>query len=205
MASHLSIVPTTLHREVKANALLEMKDEMRAGGQKISINDILLLATARALRNCAWMRVSLLDGTIIHRNAVHLGMAVATERGLLVPVIRDADTLSFSEISALSRKLADKAREGKLSMDDLQGAVFSVSNLGMYGITTFTPVINAPEAGILGLGCIRHSPVHGGQGEVVEESVMDISLTIDHRLIDGAQGALFLQEFANIVEGFSAK
>ena len=200
ITSHLVIPPTTLHREVEADRLLAFKQEIRDAGVTVSLNDLLLAATARALRSCPWMRVSLSDNTVIGREAVHLGMAVAGERGLLVPVIRDADRRSIGELHAVARDLATRARAGKLELDELQGAVFSVSNLGMYGITTFTPIVNPPEAGILGVGAARTVPARAPDGGVVERSRIDLSLTVDHRLIDGAQGARFLQRLAELVE-----
>ena len=200
VTSHLVIPPTTLHREVDADRLLALKQEIRDAGVEVSLNDLLLAATARALRACPWMRVSLSDNTVIGREAVHLGMAVAGERGLLVPVIRDADRRSIGELHAVARDLATRARAGKLELDELQGAVFSVSNLGMYGITTFTPIVNPPEAGILGVGAARTVLARAPDGGVVERSRIDLSLTVDHRLIDGAQGARFLQRLAELVE-----
>lgn len=200
VTSHLTAPPTTLHREVVADRLIAFKQEFRDAGQQISLNDLLLAATARALRACPWMCVSLADNTVIKRGAVHLGMAVASERGLLVPVIRDADKRTIGDLHDTAKDLALRARAGKLGLDELQGAVFSVSNLGMYGITTFTPIVNPPEAGILGVGTVRTVLERKPDGSIGERSNIDLSLTVDHRLIDGAQGALFLQQLADLIE-----
>ena len=197
-ASHLMTPPVTLNSALPADAVTAMKDEFRDAGRKVSINDLMLLITARALRDCPWMLVSLDQGELIQRAEVNIGMAVALPEGLIVPVIRHADQLSLSQIGAESRRLAEAARNHKLSLDDLSGGTFSVSNLGMYGITTFTPIINPPEAGILGLGGTRW--VADGSGGGSRKLVLDASLTVDHRLIDGAQGALFLRRIAELME-----
>ena len=198
--SHLIIPPTTLNREVRAGKLVKLRSELQENGIGVSVNTLILMATARALRECDWMRLSLQEGTIIQRNSVHLGMAVASEKGLLVPVIHNADRLDMNALSRRAGELASKAREGKLSMEEMTGGVFSVSNLGMYGITTFTPIVNPPEAGILGVGTIRQLLEKSDAGEIIESQVMDMSLTLDHRVIDGAQGALFLQKLAEYIE-----
>ena len=200
VTSHLTIPPTTLHREVNADRLLELKQNIRSDEVKISLNDLFLAAAARALRQCPWMRVGLRDNHVIKRESVHLGMAVASEKGLLVPVIRHAERKSIIQIHDIAADLAERARSGKLQPDEMQGAVFSVSNLGMYGITTFTPIVNPPEAAILGVGTVRRVLNRSSEGEVIERSLIDLSLTVDHRLIDGAQGALFLQELAELIE-----
>ncbi len=201
ITSQLTIPPTTLHCEVKANQISSLRASLKADGIALSVNVLLLKAVARALRQCPWMRVSMSEGQVIQREAVNLGMAVATDRGLLVPVIRHADRLSLVDLGEAASDLADKARNGRLSMDDMSGGVFSVSNLGMYGITTFTPVVNPPEAGILGIGTIRKQLARDEvSGEIVDRQLMDLSLTLDHRLIDGAQGALFLTELRELLE-----
>ena len=200
VTSHLVIPPTTLHRDVDADPLLALKRNIRDGKVNVSLNDLFLAAAARALRGCPWMRVSLFNNQVVRRESVHLGMAVAGERGLLVPVIRDAERRSIIELHDIAADLAERARSGKLRPDEMQGAVFSVSNLGMYGISTFTPVVNPPEAAILGVGTVREVLRRGPEGGVEECSRIDLSLTLDHRLIDGAQGALFLRELAELIE-----
>ena len=201
MTSHLTMPPTTLHTDVQADNLWQLKQDVsEALGKKVSLNDLLLKAVALAVRECAWMRVSVFDGQIIHRSKVNLGMAVATDKGLLVPVIPQADTLSLSEIGAKAVELATKARDGKLTVDEMQGATFTVSNLGMYGVTHFTPVINPPEAAILGIGRITPTLTKDANGNIYESKRLALSITLDHRIIDGAQGALFLQKLTQIIE-----
>jgi pyruvate dehydrogenase E2 component (dihydrolipoamide acetyltransferase) len=136
----------------------------------------------------------------VQHEAVDIGMAVALEQGLIVPVIRAADSLSLTAISERARDLGRRARERKLEVSELQGGTFTVSNLGMYGITTFTPIINPPQAAILGVGTIRKELEFAEGGSISERSVMDLSLTVDHRLVDGAQGALFLRELTGLLE-----
>lgn len=201
VASHSAIPPVTLHGVAEVDRLVALRAELNDGGDlRVSLNDLVLLAVARALRACPWMRVALEDGEIVEFDAVNLGMAVALDHGLVVPVIRDADTLTLSALSATTRDLGKRARERKLGVDDLSGGTFSVSNLGMFGVRGFTPIINQPEAAILGVGAIRReipADPHKGDAPV---RVMDLSLTHDHRLIDGAQGALFLQQVVRLLE-----
>jgi pyruvate dehydrogenase E2 component (dihydrolipoamide acetyltransferase) len=205
LESHRTMPPVTLNCVVRMNALLELRRQLNdgaesAGRRPFSINDVLLLATAKAVRACPWVRVSLDGEDVVQHEAVDIGMAVALEQGLIVPVIRAADSLSLTAISERARDLGRRARERKLEVSELQGGTFTVSNLGMYGITTFTPIINPPQAAILGVGTIRKELEFAEGGSISERSVMDLSLTVDHRLVDGAQGALFLRELTGLLE-----
>ncbi|HSM60798.1 MAG TPA: pyruvate dehydrogenase complex dihydrolipoamide acetyltransferase [Longimicrobiales bacterium] len=175
------------------NALLE-KD-----GEKVSINDILLKAVAGALRkhpdcNAQW------HGTSVRRyNAVHLGVAVAIEEGLITPVVRDAHVKGIARIAREVRELAGRARERKLQPNEYTGSTFSVSNLGMFGIHEFTAIINPPEAGILAVGGIEDTPVVV-DGQVVVRPRMRVTMSCDHRVIDGAQGSRFLATLKGMLE-----
>jgi pyruvate dehydrogenase E2 component (dihydrolipoamide acetyltransferase) len=205
LESHRTMPPATLNTVVRVNALLELRRQLNdgaegAGRRPFSINDLLLLATAKAVRACPWVRVSMDGDDVVQHEAVDIGMAVALDQGLIVPVIHGADALTLTAISERARDLGRRARERKLEVAELQGGTFTVSNLGMYGITTFTPIINPPQAAILGVGTIRKELELAEGGAVVERSVMDLSLTVDHRLIDGAQGALFLQALTGLLE-----
>ncbi len=201
LESHRSIPPVTLNAIARTDQLGELRETLNAaGGRKYSYNDFLLLATARALRECPWMLVSLEGEEIVQRSAVNLGMAVAIESGLVVPVIHDAAAFTLSAINDVSRDLARRARDRKLDINEMQGGTFTVTNLGMYGITTFTPIINPPESAILGVGRIRQDVTIDDDGRAVGQHVIDLSLTIDHRLIDGAQGALFLKRLIEYLE-----
>jgi pyruvate dehydrogenase E2 component (dihydrolipoyllysine-residue acetyltransferase) len=168
-------------------------------GRKVSINDILLKAVAAALRvhpncNAQWH-----DGFVRRFNAVHIGVAVAIDDGLITPVIRNAHAKGLVQISEEVRELAGRAREKKLMPDEYMGSTFSLSNLGMFGIQEFTAIINPPEAGILAVGGIEETPVVV-DGEVVVRPRMKITMSCDHRVIDGAQGSRFLQTLKGMLE-----
>lgn len=176
---------------------------LKGGGDRISINDFILKATASALAmhpevNSHW------NGDSIRRfGRVHLGVAVATEDGLITPVIRDADAKGLVQISKELRELAARGKEKKLQPDEYTGSTFSVSNLGMFGIHEFTGVINPPEAGIVAVGGIEETPVVEG-GQVVVKPLMKVTMSCDHRVIDGATGARFLETLKSMLEEPSA-
>jgi pyruvate dehydrogenase E2 component (dihydrolipoamide acetyltransferase) len=160
--------------------------------------DFIIQACAHALRQHPRMN-SALDGDVIrHGEQIHVGVAVALEEGLIVPVIRDTDKRSLREIAQDARALAEKARAGKLTLEDVSGGTFTVSNLGMYGVDGFTPILNAPQTGILGVGRIVEKPVIY-RGEIAKRSMMVLSLTFDHRVIDGAPAGAFLQTVADLL------
>lgn len=169
------------------------------GKDKISFNDIILKAVALALtrhRACnAWWQ----DDHIRYWNEVHLGMAVAVEDGLITPVLRDADRRPLSEIGAVARELAQRARERRLKPEEYTGSTFSVSNLGMFEIDEFTAVINPPEAGIVAVGAIVPKPVVV-DGAVTVRRRLRLTMSCDHRVIDGATGAAFLKTLKQMLE-----
>ena len=167
---------------------------------RYSINDYILKATAKTLRNHKKLLTAWDGNQIIQRAHVNLGMAVALETGLIVPVIRDADRLAISDISAQARELALKAREGRLSTEEYQDSTFSVSNMGMYGVESFTPVINQPDAAILGVCAIQDELALNAEGEVENRKVMRLSMTWDHRLMDGTDAAAFQADLRELLE-----
>jgi pyruvate dehydrogenase E2 component (dihydrolipoamide acetyltransferase) len=175
-------------------AMAEMGDEFKA-----SFNDILLKAVATALAQHPEVNAHWLGDRIRYHHRVHLGMAVATDDGLIVPVIFDADRKRMSEISAEARALAKKARERKLKPEEYTGSTFSVSNLGMFGIDQFTAIINPPETAILAIGAVEEKPVVVG-GELQTRKRLRVTMSCDHRVIDGAVGAKFLQTLRRMVE-----
>ncbi len=175
------------------NTMLE-KDGMR-----VSINDILLKAIAAALRQHPNCNAQWHDGFVRRFNAVHLGVAVAIEDGLITPVIKNAHAKGIAQISAEVRELAGRAREKKLTPEEYTGSTFTVSNLGMLGIHEFTAIINPPESGILAVGGIVETPVVV-DGQVTVRPRMRITMSCDHRVIDGAQGARFLQTLQAMLE-----
>jgi pyruvate dehydrogenase E2 component (dihydrolipoamide acetyltransferase) len=166
---------------------------------KISVNDLVVKAVAIALRAHPEVNVSFGGDKLIRHRRVHVGVAVALPDGLIVPVIRDADTKTVTEISAETRDLASRARAGKLKPDEFTGSTFSVSNLGMFGVDQFTAVINPPEAAILAVGATKQEPVVR-DGQVVVGHTMAITLSIDHRALDGATGAKFLADLTALLE-----
>lgn len=175
-------------------AMLEMGEEY-----KVSINDVLLKAVATALAQHPEVNAHWLGDRIRQHHRVHLGMAVATPDGLIVPVIQDADQKRMSEISAEARELAKRARERKLTPDEYTGSTFSISNLGMFGIDQFTAIINPPEVAILAIGTAHDVAVPQDGGYVTRKRVR-VTMSCDHRAVDGAVGATFLQTLRRLVE-----
>lgn len=186
-------IPTvTQNVKVDVTDLVAFRKEVNESlGVKYSMNDYVLKATAKALKNNKHILVSLDGNQIIKRAHVNIGMAVALDDGLIVPVIRDADRLSLSEISATAKDLAQRAKTNKLEMDEYKGSTFSISNLGMFGVETFNPIINQPDAGILGVCAVQDELVMDEEGNITKRQFMRISFTFDHRLIDGATAAKF--------------
>jgi pyruvate dehydrogenase E2 component (dihydrolipoamide acetyltransferase) len=175
-------------------AMLEMGDEF-----KVSINDILMKAVATALAQHPEVNSHWLGDRIRRHHRVHLGMAVATDDGLIVPVIFDADRKRMSELSREARELAKRARERKLKPEEYTGSTFSISNLGMFGIDQFTAIINPPETAILAIGAAHDVAVPEGDGYVTRKRVR-VTMSCDHRAVDGAVGAAFLQTLRRLIE-----
>ncbi len=202
LAQSLGPVPHFfLTTEIDMERAVEARDALNALGEgpKISFNDIILKVVAAALqqhRECnAWW----LEGAIRHFNEVHLSMAVAVEDGLITPVIRNAHLKSLREIATEARELAERARARRLTPEEYTGGTFSVSNLGMFDIDQFTAVISPPEAGILAVGSIIEKPV-ALDGDVTVRKRMRVTMSCDHRVIDGATGARFLQTVRRMLE-----
>ena len=167
---------------------------------KYSLNDYVLKATANALKNNKHILASIDGDKIIKRAHVNIGMAVALDDGLIVPVIKDADKMSLSEISAAAKDLAERAKTNKLEMDEYKGSTFSISNLGMFGVETFDPIINQPDSGILGVCAVQDELVMDDEGNITKRQFMRISFTFDHRLIDGATAAKFELAIKELLE-----
>lgn len=160
-------------------------------GVKYSLNDYILKAVAKALKQNRHILVSIDGDKIIKRAHVNIGMAVALDDGLIVPVIKDADKMGLDEISRTARDLAERARTNRLGMDEYKGSTFSISNLGMFGVETFDPIINQPDSGILGVCAVQDELVMDDEKNISRRQFMRISFTFDHRLIDGATAAKF--------------
>lgn len=200
LESHLTIPPVTQLAKADVTELLDARKKMNAVlDAKISLNDILLKVTAIALKAYPAINVSIDGDQLIYHPVINIGMAVALEDGLIVPVIRNADQLSLLQISTLAKELSQKAHNGKLMPDDYTGGTFTVSNMGAYGIYSFTPIINPPESGILGVCTIEEQLTLNNQ-DVVVRKIMGFSLTYDHRVIDGAQGAIFQKKIKTLLE-----
>jgi pyruvate dehydrogenase E2 component (dihydrolipoamide acetyltransferase) len=187
--------------ELDLTRVMEMRQAMAELGDefKVSVNDVLLKAIAVALSQHPEVNAHWLGDHIRYFNRVHLGMAVATDDGLIVPVIWDADRKRLSEISREAKELAKRARERKLKPEEFTGSTFSVSNLGMFGVDQFTAIINPPEAGILAIGTGEDKLVVV-DGEPVVRKRVRLTMSCDHRIIDGAIGAKFLQALRRLVE-----
>jgi len=168
-------------------------------GSKISFNDLVVKACALALRKNPNVNSSWLGDTIRRNQHVHIGIAVAVDEGLLVPVVRYADSKSLSEINVEVKTFAEKAKTKKLQPQDWEGNTFTITNLGMFGIEEFTAIINPPDACIMAVGAIRQVPVVK-DGAVVPGNVMKVTLSCDHRIVDGATGAAFLNDVKSYLE-----
>lgn len=169
-------------------------------GVKISVNDMLIKASAMALMAEPDCNASFSDNGIAYHNGAHISVAVAIDGGLITPVIRDAEKKGLAEISVEMKDLAGRARERKLKPQEYMGGTFSISNLGMFGIKSFASIINPPEGMIMSVGAGAKQPVVGANGELTVATLMGVTLTCDHRVIGGAEGARWLQAFRRYVE-----
>jgi pyruvate dehydrogenase E2 component (dihydrolipoamide acetyltransferase) len=167
--------------------------------QKVTVNDLIVKGVATAIARFPQVNVSFDGERLLLKKRINVGVAVALEQGLIVPVIRDADKRGVLDIARETRRLVDAARTGKLKPEEFQGGTFSVSNLGMFGVEEFTAIINPPESCILAIGAIVPTPVVQS-GQVVVRDIMKVTLSVDHRAIDGATAARFLQELKRLLE-----
>ncbi|MFN2598904.1 MAG: pyruvate dehydrogenase complex dihydrolipoamide acetyltransferase [Pyrinomonadaceae bacterium] len=190
-----------LTTEIEMDRASELRRQLNEldESSKISLNDIIIKVAAVALVQHPQVNASFQDKAIRYYGRADVGVAVAIEDGLITPVVRGAESKSIGQISGEVRELAERARARKLQPDEYTGATFSVSNLGMFGIDEFTAVINPPEAAILAVGAATQKPVVRG-GEVVVRQIMRVTMSCDHRVVDGATGAKFLQTFKRILE-----
>lgn len=202
-----STAQLTLNSSADARVILAYRKKLKAAPEdsglgSVSLNDIVLYAAAKNLLEYADLNAHFLGDTVKRFAHVHLGFAVDTPRGLMVPVLRNAHAMSLKQISMEAKRLASACIEGKINPDELSGATFTVTNLGAFGIESFTPIANAPEVGILGINTVQPKPVTDENGETRFVPHIGFSLTIDHQLIDGALGAKFLQGMARRIENF---
>jgi pyruvate dehydrogenase E2 component (dihydrolipoamide acetyltransferase) len=205
MKSHNTTAAFTLNSSALAVRLQELRARFKEadpklGMNKITINDLVLFAVSRVLAIHPYMNAHKLDVSVRTFSNVNLGVAVSTSRGLMVPVIRNADMMSLRQISERARELADACRNGSVSPDDLHGSTFTVSNLGNTGIESFSPVINIPEIAILGVCNISPKPAEISSGHYEILPHLGLSLTIDHSVVDGAPAAMFLKELCGAIK-----
>ena len=199
VAGHSQTAPVTLTSEADATALVELRRQLAADGVAVSYNDLFLTVLAKALAEHPRLNASLDGDSIKLWPQIDIAVAVDTERGLLAPVVRGVDRKGLAQLAAETAALAERARAGKCTPDELTGSTFTLTNLGMFGIDAFTPIINLPECAILGVGRIKTQPVWAGD-HVEPRQMVWLSLTFDHRLVDGGPAARFLQRVAQLVE-----
>ena len=207
MTSLRNTAPVTLTCRCDATNLVALRQQLKALGTEIvvpSYNDIVVKLVAIALRSHPMLAGRWDGDRILVPEAIHIGIAVDTDHGLLVPVIRDVSEQSLFEVARQSRTLIEATRTRRLKSDDMQGGCFTLSNLGSFGIEAFTPIINYPETAVLGLGAIIREPAVLEDGQLGVREQMTLSLTFDHRVVDGAAGARFLQTLRQAVENPAA-
>lgn len=193
-----------LASEILMDRAMELREELNAqaeeSGVKISVNDLIVKVAAVALTRHPEVNAAFNQTSIRRFGSVNIAIAIATEDGLYTPVLRNVERLNLSGISAGVKELAKKTRDKKLKAEDLQGSGFTISNLGMFGVDHFFAIINPPEAAILAVGGVKPKPVVNDKGEVVVGKVMGLTLSCDHRVIDGAVGAKFMATLKDLLE-----
>lgn len=186
------------------SSLMELRKQVNgAQEQKISVNDFIIGAVIKALQKYPELNSSLQGDKILIYEDVNIGIAVGLESGLIVPVIKQAQSKKLSQIAKESQALAEKARNGKLLPDEYQGGTFTLSNLGMFGIENFTAIINPPEAGILSISAVKKTPVvveEDGEDKIVIKPIMKMTVSVDHRIIDGLVATRFINEVKTLIE-----
>jgi pyruvate dehydrogenase E2 component (dihydrolipoamide acetyltransferase) len=203
-ASARTAAAVTTMTQADATELVRLRqallDEWQASvGLGPSYNDLLLAILAKALGEFPYMNAHLVDGGIRQMKSINIGLAVDTERGLLVPVVKDVQDMLLADIASASQKAIRRAREGQLLPDDLSGGTFTLSNMGKFDVEGSTPIINLPECAILGVGRIAARPAVF-EGDLCVRQTVTLSLTYDHRAIDGAPAARFLERVKGLVE-----
>ncbi len=196
----------TLNTSFDCTKLQALRASLKSGAEKlgltnITLNDMVLFAVSRVLPSHKDLNAHYLDDTMRYFNTVNLGIAVDTKRGLMVPTVKYAEKLTLNELAKASKSVITEAQEGTISPDKLKGASFTITNLGSLGIESFTPVVNPPQTGILGVGTITKR-IKEVNGQDVTYPAMGLSLTFDHRALDGAPAAKFLKELVNALENF---
>jgi len=190
-----------LRKEINVEGLIELKETLKARESQVSFNDIIAFITAKAINDFKIINSLEKDsGEFEIAEDVNLGLAVAVDDGLLVPVIDKAETLSLEELAAKSKDLISRTKENKLNPDEMQGGTFTITNLGMFGIDEFTAILNPPQAAILAVGTIKEKLYFNADDEVKSKKIINFTLGVDHRAVDGATAAQFMQVFADYIE-----
>jgi pyruvate dehydrogenase E2 component (dihydrolipoamide acetyltransferase) len=201
MESHRNTAPVTLTTRADATALVALRNRWKAKAEPApSFNDILAKLVAEALRSHPALRGRWENGRIVDTGEAHIGLAVDTPHGLFAPVLRDVAKTPLAELARRSRRLIEAAHARRLRAEDLLGGTFTITNLGHFGIDAFTPILNFPEIAILGIGAIRMEAVVLDNGGLAARERITLSLTFDHRAVDGAPAARFLQALARMIE-----
>ncbi len=200
MESRHTTAPVTLTSLVDATNLVSLREQFKAASEPVpSYTDFLVKFVAAALQKHPLLASRWTDASLVPATRIDIGIAVDTDAGLLVPVVRNVPSLGLREVARQARELIDRARKGELAARDMQSGCFTITNLGAFGIDAFTPIINPPECAILGVGRIARRPVMDGDS-VVGRELVTLSLTFDHRIVDGAPAARFLQTLAACIE-----
>jgi pyruvate dehydrogenase E2 component (dihydrolipoamide acetyltransferase) len=202
MTESATTIPVfTVSADVDVSQIVALRREARDQGEDIpSVNDFVVKAAGAALREFPRFNASYVDGKVECYSRVNVGIAVATDDALLVPVVLDADRKSLAEIAVETRRLADAARRRALTPHDFRDGTFTVSNLGMFGVDSFTAIIDPPQVAILAVGSARRAPVEEGPGRVAFSDLMTVTLSCDHRVVYGADGAQFLSRLSELLE-----
>ena len=190
-----------LRKEINVESIIELKETLKSRGSQVTFNDIIAFITAKAIKS--YKKINSLEkdsGEFEEAENINLGLAVAVEDGLLVPVVEKADKLSLKELAEKSRDLISRTKENKLSPDEMQGGTFTITNLGMFGIDEFTAILNPPQAAILAVGTIKEKLYFDADHEVKSKKIINFTLGVDHRAVDGAAAAQFMQLFADYIE-----
>jgi pyruvate dehydrogenase E2 component (dihydrolipoamide acetyltransferase) len=198
VASLQTTAQVTLTSEIDATELVKLRNQLKLDFE-LTFTDLLVRGVAKSLQRHSLLNATLIGDEIHLQGGIHVGVAVALPDGLMVPVVRNADRLSVQQIAEETRRLVQGTREGSLSVDEVTGGTFTITNLGAYGIDAFTPIINMPEVAILGVGrIVDKATIYNDQ--IARRSMMVLSLTIDHRIVDGAPGADFLRTLKDLLE-----
>jgi pyruvate dehydrogenase E2 component (dihydrolipoamide acetyltransferase) len=193
----------TITMEVDASGIVDLRrkilKEVGLGGAKVSFTDMIVKVCAEALRRHPLMNSTWTDEGIRLLDEINIGIAVASDEGLRVPVIKNADKKSLNDIASQAMELIERTRQGNITLGEVSGGTFTVTNLGMFNVETFTPIMNPPEVAILGVGRINRKPVVLNE-QIVKRDMICLSLSFDHRVVDGATAAKFLQTVREMIE-----